>query len=32
MCEVLEDIDNEAVIDEVREKVKALCERFPVYA
>jgi glycine hydroxymethyltransferase len=32
MCEVLEDIDNEAVIDEVREKVKALCEQFPVYA
>jgi glycine hydroxymethyltransferase len=32
MCEVLEDIDNEAVIDEVREKVKALCAQFPVYA
>lgn len=32
MCDVLEDIDNEAVIDEVREKVKALCKQFPVYA
>jgi glycine hydroxymethyltransferase len=32
MCEVLEDIDNEAVINEVKEKVKALCKRFPVYA
>jgi len=32
MCEVLDDIDNEAVINEVKEKVKALCKRFPVYA
>ncbi len=32
MCDVLEDIDNEAVISEVQEKVKELCKRFPVYA
>ncbi len=32
MCEVLDDIDNEAVIGEVKEKVKALCKKFPVYA
>jgi len=27
----LDDIDNVAVIDSVREKVKALCAKFPVY-
>ena len=32
LCEVLEDIENESVILEVREKVKELCKRFPVYA
>jgi glycine hydroxymethyltransferase len=32
MCDVLEDIDNEAVIKEVQAKVKHLCKRFPVYA
>jgi glycine hydroxymethyltransferase len=32
MCDVLEDIDNEAVIKEVQGKVKDLCKRFPVYA
>ncbi len=32
MCQVLEDIENEEVIAEVREKVKALCKEFPVYA
>ena len=31
MCDILADIDNETVIDSVREKVKALCARFPVY-
>ena len=31
MCDILDDITNEAVIDAVREKVKALCARFPVY-
>ena len=32
MCDVLEDIDNEAVIKEVQGKVKDLCKRFPVYS
>ncbi len=31
MCDILDDINNDAVIDAVREKVKALCARFPVY-
>jgi glycine hydroxymethyltransferase len=31
MCDILADIENDAVIDSVREKVKALCARFPVY-
>ena len=31
MCDILADIGNEAVIDSVRDKVKALCARFPVY-
>ena len=31
MCDILDDIENESVIDTVREKVKALCARFPVY-
>ena len=31
MCDVLDDINNEAVNTEVREKVTALCARFPVY-
>lgn len=31
MCDILDDIENDAVIDSVREKVKALCARFPVY-
>jgi len=32
MCEVLADIENEAVIQAVKEKVTALCKQFPVYA
>lgn len=32
MCEVLEDIENESVINEVKQKVTALCVKFPVYA
>lgn len=32
MCEVLEDIENESVINEVKQKVTALCAKFPVYA
>lgn len=31
MCDILDDINNESVIDAVRDKVKALCARFPVY-
>lgn len=32
MCDVMDDIDNAQVIDATREKVKALCARFPVYS
>ena len=31
MCDILDDINNETKIAEVRDKVKALCARFPVY-
>jgi glycine hydroxymethyltransferase len=31
MCDVMDDVDNQAVIDSVREKVLAVCKRFPVY-
>ena len=31
ICDVLDDIDNEANITSVRQQVVALCERFPVY-
>ncbi|GAA3971174.1 serine hydroxymethyltransferase [Allohahella marinimesophila] len=31
ICDVLDDISNEAVIDKVREQVVALCNDFPVY-
>jgi glycine hydroxymethyltransferase len=31
MCDVLDDLDNEAVIAEVKQKVLQLCSRFPVY-
>ncbi len=31
MCDILGDLGNEALIGEVRGKVLALCERFPVY-
>ncbi len=31
MCDVLDDIENEETISSVKEKVKALCARFPVY-
>jgi len=31
ICDVLDDIDNEAVIERVRGQVQALCARFPVY-
>jgi glycine hydroxymethyltransferase len=32
MCDVLEDLDNEAVIESVKEQVAKLCARFPVYS
>lgn len=31
MCDILDDINNEAVIDRVKLNVQALCNRFPVY-
>ncbi len=31
MCEVLDDIDDEQVIERVKEQVVQLCRRFPVY-
>jgi len=31
ICDVLDNINDESVIDKVREQVKALCKRFPVY-
>ncbi|MFU2487581.1 serine hydroxymethyltransferase [Thauera sp. WH-1] len=31
ICDILDDIDNAAVVDAVRAKVAALCARFPVY-
>lgn len=31
MCDVLDDLENEAVINEVKNKVLELCSRFPVY-
>jgi glycine hydroxymethyltransferase len=31
MCDILDDINNRDVIDAVRDKVLALCKRFPVY-
>lgn len=31
MCDILDDIDNRAVIESVRQKVTQLCQAFPVY-
>lgn len=31
MCDVMDAVEDEAVIAQVREKVRALCARFPVY-
>ncbi|SIR12096.1 serine hydroxymethyltransferase [Aromatoleum tolulyticum] len=31
ICDILDDLENPAVIDAVRAKVSALCARFPVY-
>lgn len=32
MCDVMDALEDEQVIEQVKEKVKALCARFPVYA
>ena len=32
MCDILDDLSDDAVIDRVRDRVQALCARFPVYA
>jgi len=32
MCDVLDNLEDQAVNDRVREQVEALCKRFPVYA
>lgn len=32
MCDILDNLENEDTINRVREQVKTLCERFPVYA
>jgi glycine hydroxymethyltransferase len=32
MCDVMDDVENKATIDRVREQVLAICKRFPVYA
>ena len=31
ICDILADLSNDAVIDAVREKVKAVCAKLPVY-
>ena len=31
MCDILEDLNNEELIAQVREKVKAVCAKHPVY-
>jgi glycine hydroxymethyltransferase len=31
MCDVMDDVTNQATIDRVREQVLAICKRFPVY-
>lgn len=32
MCDVMDNLEDESVIDATREKVKALCAKFPVYS
>jgi glycine hydroxymethyltransferase len=32
MCDVMDNLEDEAVISSVRDKVKLLCSRFPVYS
>jgi glycine hydroxymethyltransferase len=31
MCDVLDDLENEAVIEQIREEVQRICRRYPVY-
>ena len=31
MCDILDDLENEAIITEIKHKVLDLCARFPVY-
>ncbi len=31
ICDILDDLENEAIIDRVRDQVLELCSRFPVY-
>src|SRR5690606_5632715 len=31
MCDIIDNLGNESVVDEVRGKVSALCRRFPIY-
>jgi glycine hydroxymethyltransferase len=31
MCKVLENVDDEAVISEVRKETRRMCESFPLY-
>lgn len=31
MCDILDNIENEAIVEEVKQKVLELCARFPVY-
>ncbi|MEL0270814.1 MAG: serine hydroxymethyltransferase, partial [Gammaproteobacteria bacterium] len=32
MCDICDDLENQSVIDQVREKVSKLCAKFPVYS
>ena len=32
MCDLLDDMDNEAVIERVKDNVREICRRYPVYA
>jgi len=31
ICDICDDIENESIVDDVREKVEKLCAKFPVY-
>jgi glycine hydroxymethyltransferase len=32
MCDIMDDVQNQSLIDEVRSKVLEICQRFPVYS